>query len=508
MAMLALGCLSLAACGDNDGGSGGADAGNGGYYDDPSDFVGAACEAGAFAGLDPLGVWHVEIRLPDFAPFPGAARLDGGGQGLLFGEPADSVETTADHVLVRRTFTSREGYARVRSLLLCGKDAEGLYTGAYASCTGDSCLYGPVIAGPVAPLVEPVAAGLEVVSEFAGEAADPWLLDGNITANVRHHGTMAYVVRFGDGLRIVDLADPANPSARGHSPVKYPDDEIYNDIKMYASGAKLYALAASDLRGVVVIDVSDADAPFEVTTFGNEPPGSTDPLGVHTLYVEGDRAYLANTTTVGLDIFDLSNPAAPVSIGTWVHPELSSRGGYLHDLYVDNGRVYLNYWNLGMVIVDTASTPATPAYVGVFENYGGHTSHSSWVTTAGGRKIALHGDEEFGAKLRIVDVDDQGVAFLDEIGGFATRPQVSIHNVMAVGEVALVTYYQDGLRVLSLADPTKPTEIGHLSTWTGVGASYGTNFFEGAIGVDFDNDRGLVLLADTHRGLFVLTLDP
>jgi hypothetical protein len=78
---------------------------------------------------------------------------------------------------------------------------------------------------------------------------------------------------------------------------------------------------------------------------------------------------------------------------------------------------------------------------------------------------------------------------------------------MAVGERALVTYYQDGLRVLDLADPTAPVEIAHYASWPGTGDAYGRDFYEGAVGVDHDAERGLVLLADSHRGLIVLRLD-
>jgi hypothetical protein len=78
---------------------------------------------------------------------------------------------------------------------------------------------------------------------------------------------------------------------------------------------------------------------------------------------------------------------------------------------------------------------------------------------------------------------------------------------MALGEEALVTYYQDGLRVLDLSDPTAPVETAHFQTWPGPEPGYGRMFYEGALGVDYDSDRDLVLLADTHRGLLVLSLD-
>jgi hypothetical protein len=109
--------------------------------------------------------------------------------------------------------------------------------------------------------------------------------------------------------------------------------------------------------------------------------------------------------------------------------------------------------------------------------------------------------------VRIVDVDPQSQAFMTELAAFATRPAVSVHNVMAVGGLALVTYYQDGLRVLDLGDPTAPVEIAHFQSWPGALPGYGNIFYEGAIGVDYDAAERLVYLADTHRGLFILRLD-
>jgi hypothetical protein len=67
-----------------------------------------------------------------------------------------------------------------------------------------------------------------------------------------------------------------------------------------------------------------------------------------------------------------------------------------------------------------------------------------------------------------------------------------------------VTYYQDGLRVLDLQDPGNPRVVAHYHTWPGAGPGYGQNFFEGAIGIDFDPVTGLIYVVDTHRGLFVL----
>ena len=124
------------------------------------------------------------------------------------------------------------------------------------------------------------------------------------------------------------------------------------------------------------------------------------------------------------------------------------------------------------------------------------------MTEAGGRRVSVHGDEDFGAHVRMVDLDG-----LDEIGSYQTRPSVSVHNILAEEETAYVAYYQDGLRVLDLSDPTEPVEIAHYQTWPGPESGYGLSFYEGAIGIDLDSEKDLLFLADTHRGLIILRLD-
>jgi hypothetical protein len=255
-----------------------------------------------------------------------------------------------------------------------------------------------------------------------------------------------------------------------------------------------------------VIDVTDPAAPVEVTTFPVAKPGGLTNFNVHSLFVQANLAYLAEIATGSVAVYDITDPASPVEVGGYVDDAVASLGGFVHDLFVDDrGRAYLDYWNLGLIVVDGADTDS-PRVVGRFDEYPSRTSHSNWVTTAGGRRVSIHGDENYGAHVRIIDVDEESSEFMREIGSFQTRPWVSVHNIMAVGEVALVTHYQDGLRVLDLSDPTAPSEIGHFQSWRGPGnASPG--FFEGAIGVDHDPVRDLIYLADTHRGLFVLGLD-
>ena len=105
--------------------------------------------------------------------------------------------------------------------------------------------------------------------------------------------------------------------------------------------------------------------------------------------------------------------------------------------------------------------------------------------------------EEF---LRINDDDPASPTFGQVIGRYQSRPEVGIHNIEVVGDKAYIAYYQDGLRVLDLSDPTQPREIAHYNTWDEATAP--GDAFEGALGVRVAN--GLIYVADDLQGLVIL----
>jgi hypothetical protein len=485
-----------------------------GMFHDPADFDRSGCsDAIPIDSIDTCGIWHLDLDFADFGKAPGAIRIDlsegGDLQGLLFGRDTEDVRLTEADLFVRHVEYDTDGNLfATRTFDACEAREDGTLAGSYVRCNAQGeCATAGFVAHKLEALDEEPADGVSLVSEWKGPASAPWS-DEDVTYNLRHLRDLAYVIRGSDGLHIVDLADPAAPRDLGHLPARYPEvGEYYNDVKLAErEDGSIFALAGSNVRGVVVIDVTDPAAPSEVVTFPMAAPDAEDPtVNVHSIFVEGTRIYL--TVFGGIEIYDIADPAVPVYLGGYWLPDLDTAGGFVHDLYVEGGIAYLDYWNRGLVVVDTSVDPANPTPIGVFDDYPRRTSHSNWVTTAGGRRVSVHGDEDYDAHLRVVDVDPDSPTSFEEIGSYQTRPEVSIHNIMARGEQALVTYYQDGLRVLDLSDPTAPVETAHFQTWPGPEPGYGKAFYEGALGVDYDTERDLVLLADTHRGLLVLSLD-
>jgi hypothetical protein len=66
-----------------------------------------------------------------------------------------------------------------------------------------------------------------------------------------------------------------------------------------------------------------------------------------------------------------------------------------------------------------------------------------------------------------------------------------------------VAHYQDGLRVIDLADPTAPKLVAHANTYA-FDPDTARPGFDGAYGVDVDPARQLVFVADSPGGLVIL----
>lgn len=471
-----------------------------GRYDAPADFDRSGCGAGVFDGVDPQGIYHFVADYGDGFPSTSGARLDDPGDGTfggaIAGADADLAWASDDERFLHRVVEYLPDRLGSRSLLLCNRDGDEV-TGQYAFCNPDECFLATVRGKTVERLAEADASGLTELGRFAGD----WT--GGVGLNVRVDGDVAYMVRGNDGLRIIDIADPAAPAELAHVPVTPPGaepvtGEIYNDVKLVdGPGGRRVALLASSRRGVVPVDVTDPGVPIRGTPFGRAGESVTN---VHTLAVDGGRAYLSDRE-LGLEIWDVADPLAPTYLGGFVGPDVE--GAFLHDLYVEGARAYLNFWAGGMVIADVTD-PASPVEVGGFAGYGETSSHSSWVTTVGARRIAAHGDEQWGARLRLVDVDEASPTFEQQVGVWQTRPEVSIHNVMAFDGEVVMSHYQDGVRIVDISDPANPRTTAWFNTWPGYGPTYGYNFFEGAVGVDVDRVRNRIYVADSHRGLFIL----
>lgn len=443
-----------------------------------------ALTPGTLASWDPNGRWSFTgTRVGSVSSVFLERR---GDQVVVDGDEVDLGTLDADALVHRGWVTTSFGIRYQVSKRIADLHPDGSLRLDRAVCDGARC---SVCTARVIRAErnngESVSQGLTLLGEFRG----PDWEDG-FTFNVRVLGNLAYVIRT-DGLKIIDTSDPANPFEVGHW--RRSGNGYSNDVKILDLGSKRYVVIADS--PVDIVDVTDPTSPTLVANIQEE---------AHTVFTEerdGKRyAYFGNENGRA-PVYDVTDPTMPERL-----VRFDFGANYHHDLMIDNGIGYLNGWDRGLVVVDF-TTPATPTILGSWSPTPTHTSHSSWATTAGGRKIALHGEESYGAYLSIVDVDPQSATFMQPIGSYKTRDHVSIHNVMARGERGYVAYYQDGIRIFDLSNPTNPTLIGYYNTWDPQDPANSNDFFQGAVGLDLDATRDLIFVADSPRGLMILRDD-
>jgi hypothetical protein len=366
---------------------------------------------------------------------------------------------------------------------VCAVDDSGTLAVVRGTCFNLDCSSGPAeMTRFERPPGEALAEGLELVSEWSG-GDEPWT--PSLSLNLQVVNGLAFIARMGE-LRIVDVSDPAAPRDLGrHAAANEFAFGDFNDVKVFEADGGLHAVLAGDTTPV--IDARDPENPVVAADIGEYS---------HSVFLRMQNgrpmAYLA---TMGNDvpIYDLSDPANPVLVQ---RVALFPQAG-VHDLYAERNRLYVNATTAGFLMMQR---PAGGSW-SVAGDMPTDFSHASWVAEVAGRKVAIHGEEGLGAHMLVVDVDPTSDEFMQPIGSYQTRDEVSIHNMVMVGSRAYVAYYQDGVRVLDLSDPTAPALAAYHHTWD---LETGSSFaFSGAIGIVVDPESGLIYVADTERGLLV-----
>ena len=431
---------------------------------------------GTLAGWNPDGRWFLTgTQVGSVSSFHFARN---GAQIVVDRDPSNPGTIDDDAIVSRHSVQSGNVNYEV-AIRVANQAADGSFRADRAVCDGGSCR---VCTAKMIRATHFNGEGEGDGLTLLGQLDDPTWGPG-YTFNVRVDGTIAYLIRQ-DGLHMIETADPAHPTELGI--YRRAQQGYSNDVKLVDVAAKRYALIAD--YGVDIVDVTDPAHPALAATISEE---------AHTVAVESRNgklyAYLGNYDAT-CPIYDVSDPLHPAKLGSFV-----TTGQMVHDLSVDHGIAYLNAWDEGFQVVDYTN-PASPQLLGKWAPTPTRTSHSNWTTMAGGKHIALHGEEAYGAHLHVIDL-----ATMQPIAEWKTRDYVSIHNIMAFGTKAYFSHYQDGIRVLDMTDPAHPTQLGYYNTWDPQADYTSSDFFEGAVGIDVDRTRHLVFVADSPRGLLILS---
>jgi len=331
-------------------------------------------------------------------------------------------------------------------------------------------------------------------------------------------GRYAFVATF-TGFRVVDLADPENPTAVAGREEILPDRgpmENVKDVK-YSRGRLLVAADINaSFTGVALFDVSD---PTDPRLLG----GYRTSYGVHNCDLHGDYAYL--TTGFELDVVDVSGD--PEAVARWSvvdydegYADVSMGLRNLHDMYVQGDYAYLAYWDAGAWILDV-SDPTDPTYVGHGADHsleellaasesGGLAfryeppGNAHYVQPSDDGTLLAVGREAWNVQENDGQDDDPGgpagITLWDTADPGAPERLTTIdpppvpngepatysgywttaHNFDIVGDYLYSSWYQGGVKVHDISDPATPEELAH---WRDGGV---TQFWTAQAGVPGD----------------------
>ncbi len=200
----------------------------------------------------------------------------------------------------------------------------------------------------------------------------------------------------------------------------------------------------------------------------------------------------------GTSIYSLADPARPQEIATW-------NSSYVHDVFAKDGVMYLSaIWDRKLYIVDISNLPQM-TLLGTVERYPDAFTHNAWATDDGSHVLIT--DEAPGAQVRMWDISDPAAPIAtDSWGAGAPDAQSTIpHNVHVDGDLAYVSYYTAGVRVVDISDPRDVREVAWYDTHLATNAAG----YHGAWGVFpyYPQSPDLFVVSDIEHGLFVLELE-
>ena len=244
----------------------------------------------------------------------------------------------------------------------------------------------------------------------------------------------------GAGLQIVDLSalpDTARLVRTDTSTFISAHTIWIADHYLYAMGTRAEAGVNG---GAVILDLEpDPEHPRRV--------GGVDPHYFHDAFVRNDTLLGAAINGDGGDIYDVSDKANPVHLGTITYP---FSGTHNTELLTD-GRYAVTSDEVGF-------TPKT---------------------------------------LKVWDISD--LNDIVKVGEYTPNIVETIHNTRIRGRYAYIAWYTAGVRVIDMIDPRHPREVGFIDTYPGPDGG-----FNGVWEVFPHFPSGKIIASDRNSGLYVL----
>ncbi len=281
--------------------------------------------------------------------------------------------------------------------------------------------------------------------------------------------------------------------------------------------------------GFKIYDVSDRASPRLLAY------QKTHGFGTHRFDIDENYAYISTEMEgyVGniLVVYDIRDPERPTEVSRWWMPGQHIAGGEtptwqgygnrLHHALRHGDRLWASVWHAGFRVIDVSDI-ANPRTIGEYNYHPPFPEPTHTILPmpfpVAGREVAVVVDEEHAyrngrghANLWVFDVGDldniQPLSMFHvgetESPWIGARGRFGAHQFQEhFGDTLVyVTWFSGGLRIVDIADPLNPVEVGHF-----IPEPVGGEPSPQSNDVDVDG-RGLIYLVDRNAGFDILELD-
>jgi hypothetical protein len=349
---------------------------------------------------------------------------------------------------------------------------------------------------------------------------------GGFAAGLAVHGGVAYVGTWGrpqacpnSGTRVIDVSEPTEPIAIAvlAGPEEFPatsTDGVWAgrvETEAFVGDLAVVSVRLCDtsersrkgdaFRGFAIYDVTDPGTP---QLLGKYHSGQgTQGANSVTVAVRADGTAVVSATvmqsflhTAGAlgdwRLIDISDPSRPLALSDWDYrdtlPE-RDRDRHSPELHIhsstlsDSGEsVWLAVWDAGLVEIELTD-PTAPRTVAAIPQYDEDEGNAHSVAFDHISGVLIRSDENLEWRAEsgttrpwgsqtIYQVSDR--AAIRPLGTFTTENTdlssgspagpgyFTAHEAVLVNDIEYVSWYSDGVRIVDLADPASPTEIGYF----------------------------------------------
>jgi len=278
---------------------------------------------------------------------------------------------------------------------------------------------------------------------------------------------------FGDGNIAVQgsygcngafIYDISNPDAPVLASVYNPGNN-QQFLEAIVIGNRGYFGSGTGGGGVHIVDLTSPYNPVQLGTVDSTHGNGHNLIHEMMVIDQGPSRFLIenynSTGTLPIRVIDVTNPAAPVFKWEFSAPD----AGWIHAFHIRGNRMYTSEYSGSKVGIYDISNLATQAPTVLGAIVGNTTNHSSWTSEDG--KYLYSARETQDGDIRVYDVQNPAAPFLirsikaGDLGLNAVTP----HNPVVMGNYLYVAWYQAGIQVFDLTDPTFPKRVGQYDTF-------------------------------------------